>query len=576
MIINEDTKQIIHYGTPRHSGRYPWGTHGWGAGDTGQDPRNMSFLDFITHLKKQGLNDLDIAKGFAMSTTELRDRRTVAIASQKMSDIGMAQRLRDKGNSPAAIAKRMGKSDSTVRNLLKPGAADRAQQLTSISDMLKKEVDAKKYVDIGRGVETGIGVGDIGVSAERLRSAVSILQNTQGYTVHTGIKTPQLGTGKDTQRKVLAGPGVTWGEVQKNKDNIQQIGAFSHDGGRHFAGQHDAMAIDPKRVEVKYKEDGGSKADGVIFVRRGVDDVSLGGTPYAQVRIQVGPGHYLKGMAMYKDDLPKGVDLQFNTNKSSTGNKLDAMKPLSEDPDLPFGAITRQVLSDEGTPKERVTSVMNIVGVKPGAGQEGGWEDWSKTLSSQFLSKQSPSLVKTQLDKTSSRKQKDLDEILSLTNPTVKKNLLLKFADSADSSAVHLEAAKLSRDQAWHVILPLSSIKPDEVYAPRYKNGTRVVLIRHPHGGTFEIPSLTVNNNGDEGKSLLGADARDAVGIHHTVAQRLSGADFDGDTVIVIPNNAGRVKTSPALEGLKDFDPMTYKLPADSPIPKMTKRVEGI
>ena len=565
MIIEEHTRdELIHYGTPRHSGRYPWGTHGWGAGDTGQDPRNMSFLDFIDHLARQGLSDVEIAKGFALSTTELRSKRTRELASKRLADIGMAQRLRDKGNSTSAIGRRMGIPEPTVRNLLKPGAADKAQQLKSISDMLKQEVDEKKYVDIGRGVEAG--VTNTGVSEERLRAAVADLKD-QGYTVHTGIKTQQLGTGKDTNRKVLAGPGVTWGEVQKNKDSIQQIAAFSEDGGRSFLKPHDALPIDPKRVAIKYKEDGGDKADGMIYVRRGVPEVSLGGTPYAQVRIQVGDGHYIKGMAMYSDDLPKGVDLQFNTPKSSTGNKFDAMKPLSDDPDLPFGSITRQILDDTGS---HVTSVMNIVGGKEGAGEEGGWETWSKTLSSQFLSKQSPALIKTQLEKTVSQKQKDLDEINELTNPTIKKNLLMKFADSADSSAVHLEAAKLSRDQAWHVILPLSSIKPNEVYAPRYKPGTRVVLVRHPHGGTFELPELTVNNRNPEGQRLLG-DARDAVGIHHTVAQRLSGADFDGDTVIVIPNNSKRIKTSPALEGLKDFDPMSYKLPDDSPIPKISK-----
>jgi hypothetical protein len=55
---------------------------------------------------------------------------------------------------------------------------------------------------------------------------------------------------------------------------------------------------------------------------------------------------------------------------------------------------------------------------------------------------------------------------------------------------------------------------------------------------------------------MLG-NARDAVGIHHSVAERLSGADFDGDTVLVIPNDSKRIKTTPALKGLENFDHIT-------------------
>ena len=292
----------------------------------------------------------------------------------------------------------------------------------------------------------------------------------------------------------------------------------------------------------------------MIYVRPGVKDVELGGARYAQVRVAVGKDHYLKGMAMYRDDLPPGVDIQFNTNKQSTGNKLDAMKKNSDETPDPSGkhallkSIRRQIVENPGTPNERVTSAMNIVN------EEGKWADWSKDMSTQMLSKQSPVLAKSQLDMTYERRQKEYDEILALTNPTVRRKLLQGFADGTDSAAVHLQAAALPRT-GNHVILPLSNIKPTEIYAPsNYITGERVVLIRHPHGGRFEIPELIVNNNNAEGKRLLG-NSRDAVGIHHSVAQRLSGADFDGDTVLVIPNNQSKIKTEPALAGLKNFDP---------------------
>jgi hypothetical protein len=83
--------------------------------------------------------------------------------------------------------------------------------------------------------------------------------------------------------------------------------------------------------------------------------------------------------------------------------------------------------------------------------------------------------------------------------------------------------------------------------------------VRYPHGGTFEMPELTVNNQNREARSILSdkvkGHARDAVGINSKVAARLSGADFDGDTVLVIPNDRRSVKTSAPLKELKDFDP---------------------
>jgi hypothetical protein len=259
------------------------------------------------------------------------------------------------------------------------------------------------------------------------------------------------------------------------------------------------------------------------------------------------------------------------------------MKPMQKDKltgeiskDDPFGSNIRdQVYAKhpDGTfvrdsfGRRKVESTMNIVN------EEGKWDEWSRNLSSQMLSKQKPSLAKNQLDMAYESKQREFDEIMSLTNDTVKKHLLEKFADSADSSAVHLKAAQMPR-QSTKVILPINSMKEDEVYAPTFKDGERVVLIRFPHGGKFEIPELKVNNRHPEARKLLG-NAPDAIGIHSKVAERLSGADFDGDTVLVIPNNHGKIKTEPALEGLKGFDPQKYKIPKDSPIPRMTPKIKA-
>ena len=550
-MIRTQEEHLAHYGILRRSGRYPWGSGG------SETTRSRSFLDVIdTHKKRDGLSDTEIARMYGITTTELRATKSRARVQVKLAQIGQAQRLKDKGYSNVAIGERMGLNESSVRALLAPGAKDNAQALLTTSNMLKDQVAEKKYVDIGTGVENRIGV-----TQTRLNTAVAVLRE-EGYQVHN-IQIQQLGTGKYTTMKVLAAPGTSKSEVQQNRAQIRQINERSDNLGRDFdGGIQTPISVSSRRIAVNYKEDGGSEADGVIYIRPGARDLSLGNNRYAQVRIAVDGTHYLKGMAVYKEDLPEGVDLVFNTSKSSTGRKKDVMKPLEADPELPFGSIVRQI-QDPKTGK--VSSAMNLVN------EEGSWDKWSRNLSSQMLSKQSPELATQQLNLTHDRRRREYDEINSLMNPTVRKDLLLKFAEKTDAAAVHLKAASLPR-QATKVILPIRSIKETEIYAPSMRDGERVALIRYPHGGTFEIPELTVNNRNPEARKILGTNARDAVGIHHKVAERLSGADFDGDTVLVIPNKGRSVKSTPALEGLKGFDPQVYKLPDDSPIPRISER----
>lgn len=558
MTIEEtDTDDYLaHYGIIRKSGRYPWGS----SNNVTTDKGSKEFLDYVDELKASGMSEVEIAKVMQISTTALRDYKTFTRNKRKQANITTAQRLHDKGYSNGAIAERMGLAgESSVRALLAPGAKDKADILTATADMLRKQVEMKGGIDIGKGVEH-----DLNITNSKLKAAVSILRE-EGYEVWR-VKVMQQGTGKMTEIRVLAPAGSTQKEFWMDPDKIKLINERSDDGGRTYLGIYPPLAISPRRVKVNYKEDGGAETDGVIYVRPGVKDVSLGNSSYAQVRIQVGKGHFLKGMAMYKDDLPEGVDLAFNTNKSrdDVANDLEAMKPLARDPrnpdqvdpDNPFGAVIK--VGGQQTRVKRdgsiaVTSVMNLLR------EEGEWQGWSKTLSSQMLSKQSPKLAKTQLTMTYEGREQEYKEIMALTNPTIKRRLLENFARDLDSAAVHLKAAALSRSQAYHVILPINSLSSTEIYAPNYQDGTRVALIRHPHGGTFEIPDLIVNNNHPESKKLLG-QARDAVGINAEVAERLSGADFDGDTVIVIPNDNNQIKITPALEGLKDFDPRSeYK-----------------
>lgn len=525
---------LAHYGVKRKSGRYPWGS--------GKDPHQHSgdLLSTIKDLKAKGLSETEIAKGLGMTTTQLRAQKSIAKNEKRKADVAMVARLKEKGMSNTAIGRRMGINESSVRALLDPTLKERAGSTEALAKELKKQVGKDGLLDVGLGVEVNMGV-----TSTKMKTATAMLE-AEGYHVHK-VKVQQQTTGKFTEMKVLVPPGMDYKTVLAKRGEIKAPGVNIEDRGRTVYGIEKPTAVSSKRLKVRYGPEGGSDMDGVIELRRNVKDLSLGGSNYAQVRISIDGTHFLKGMAMYSDDLPKGYDIRFNTNKKPTGNKLDALKPMKDDPANPFGAVIRRQMHYESNGKKKLSAI-NIVN------DEGTWGDWSKTLSSQFLSKQPVSLAKQQLKAARDKRKAEFEEIMALTNPSVKKKLLQSFADSVDSDAVDLKAASLPR-QASQVILPVPKMKTTEVYAPNFKHGEKVVLVRHPHGGRFEIPELTVNNKNPHARKTIGTKVKDAIGIHPKVAERLSGADFDGDSVLVIPNNSGKVKTSPALKGLNGFDP---------------------
>lgn len=553
---------LMHYGMPRRSGRYPWGS--------GENPyqRSGDFLSRINELKEQGLSETEIAKAMGLTTTQYRVQKAQAKDERRAIDVATAKGLREKGYSLNEIAAKMGfKNDSSVRSLLNENSEARMNQAKTTAEFLKKQIDEKGMIDVGTGVER-----ELGISREKLNQALYILER-EGYPVYGGGVPQVTNPGKQTNIKVICPPGTEHKEIY-NFENVHSVKDYiSYDDGETFKKAFVyPESMDSSRMKIRYAEDGGIQKDGVIEIRRGVDDLSLGNSHYAQVRILVDGTHYLKGMAIYSDDLPDGVDVLFNTNKKSGTPMEKVLKPITDDPDNPFGSLIKehggQSYYIDKNGKERLSLINKRA-------EEGDWGEWSDHLSSQFLSKQNISLIKKQLGLSVADKAAEFDEICSLTNPTVKKALLKSFADDCDSAAVHLKAAALPR-QKYQVILPITSMKDAEVYAPNYKNGEQVALIRYPHGGTFEIPILTVNNKQPDAKRILG-NAKDAVGVNSKVAERLSGADFDGDTVMVIPTG-GKVKitSTPPLKGLEGFDPkMEYPYREGMKVMKNTQTEMG-
>ena len=411
-------------------------------------------------------------------------------------------------------------------------------------------------IDVGVGVER-----ELNISKEKLNEALYILER-EGYPVYSGRFEQVTNRGQFTTQKVICPPGTEHKEIY-NLENVHSLKEYiSRDGGQTYEKKFTyPESMDSSRLKIRYNEEGGLEKDGIIELRRGVDDLSLGESRYSQVRILVDKTHYLKGMAVYSDDMPDGVDVVFNTNKTKGTPMEKVLKEIKNDPDNPFGSAIKD--ADQGgqywyTDKNGKKKL----GLINKRADEGDWDDWADALPSQFLGKQSLSMAKKQLNLAKADKLAEFDDICSLTNPTIKKHLLEEFANNCDAAAVHLKAAALP-GQKYHVIIPINSLKDNEVYAPGYEPGTKLALIRYPHGGTFEIPILTVNNKNSLARKLIGTTAIDAVGINSKVAERLSGADFDGDTVMCIPTHdkGGKVKitSTPPLKGLEGFDPkMAY------------------
>lgn len=559
---DEDYEEsLAHYGTPRHSGRYPWGS--------GENPyqRTGYFRSGLAEMRGKGLTDKEIMQAMGLSSTEFRQMNSLSKDAQRSENIAQIKKWKEDGLSNVEIGKRMNppRGESYIRSLLTEDAAARTQLTKNTAKFLKEQMKTKKYLDVGEASERELSdILGYKVTAERRDTALAMLRQ-EGFDV-VEIRVQQATNKRNfTTMKILAPEGTSKQDIYNNLESIKTIGDYDTVSEMTSLGLKPPVSIDSKRVQVRYRDQGGLEKDGTIELRRGVDDISLGKSNYAQVRIAVDGTHYLKGMAVYSDNLPDGVDIVFNTNKTEDvpmcGPKDNTvLKLMKKTPDgqidaaNPFGATIKRQTEYTGKDGETHRGTVNIVN------EEGNWADYSKTLSAQVLSKQPISLIKRQLDQSYDEKKQEYDTIMSLTNPAVKKKLLDTFSEDCDSAAVNLKAAALPR-QATQVILPLTTIKPTEVYAPQYRDGEEVVLIRFPHAGVFEIPRLIVNNRNKEGKSSIGASAKDAIGISSSVAEQLSGADFDGDTVLVIPvNDRVRIRSEKPLKELQGFDPkVEYK-----------------
>jgi transposase len=598
--LSDTGREIIlkHIGVKRRSGRYPWDPFL-------HLPKNYKFIEDRDELKKRGLSDNEIAKEMGLSTTVYRSKVTIAKEELKQYNMQRIAKLQSEGMIIDDIAKTIGTTGQTVRNYLEeiknPNKSARAKrvQTEAVAQTLEDAVKRSKYIDVGKGVEI-----QMGISKEKLKSGLNALVESGEYEVHNLRIAQVTDKNNSTPVKVLTKKGVERAEIYKNMDKVRPVEEFAINGdARMFQQMERPKSIGWDRVHIRYAipegqkghgtNDDGAMMDGAMFLRPGVKDLNLGKASYAQVRIAVGDTHYLKGMALYGTEemfkgIPKGTDIIFNTNKTANKTPQEVLKELKKNPEggapiegpNPFGATVKRqntLVDSNGNPvykpgvKDRFGNKVPQIGSINIVNEEGDWGSWSKALSAQFLSKQPTTVVHERLKATMKQVQDEYESIQKVTNPVIKKQLMESFVSDLESKQVHMKAAAPKGFQG-HVILPVPDMKENEVYAPNYKNGEKVVLIRYPHGGRFEIPELTVNNN-SVARKMISKDSPDAIGIHPKVASKMSGADFDGDTAYVIPNNKGKFKSRDSLKELKNFDPNMY---ADKPgtFTPITKRYQ--
>ena len=110
---------LRHYGMPRRSGRYPWGS--------GENPyqRTGDFLSRVNAMKAKGMSEGEIAKELDIvnyrgepSPSRLRQQLSVAKNYRRSILVEQAKDLKARGMGSTEIGEKLGLNESTVRSLL--------------------------------------------------------------------------------------------------------------------------------------------------------------------------------------------------------------------------------------------------------------------------------------------------------------------------------------------------------------------------------------------------------------------------------------------------------------------------
>ena len=284
-----EEKSLTHYGMPRRSGRYPWGS--------GEDPyqHSIDFLGRVEEMRKNKFTYTDkdgktwtgdnaIAKSMGLTSSEFRIELSLCNSERRMKQVARAQSLRDDGLGYTEIGRLMGVRESTVRSWLEEKAAAKMVEARLTADFIQDQVDKYGMVDVGKGA-----AAELRISNERMKEALYILENN-GYPVYGGGIPNVTNPGKQLNQTVVCKPGTKANEIYdfSKVHALNEDRYITRDGGETFVKKFQYPAsMDSKRMMIRYNEEGGLEKDGIVEIRRNVPDLSLGESRYAQVRILV-------------------------------------------------------------------------------------------------------------------------------------------------------------------------------------------------------------------------------------------------------------------------------------------------
>ena len=135
-----DEEFLEHYGMPRRSGRYPYGS--------GKDPyqHEPDFLSRVEKLKAKGWEETseNIKKEFGLNSHQYRIEKSICIDERKALDIARAKSLKADGLNTSEIGRRMGVNESTVRGWFDQEKKAKYNLSKATAEFLKEQVDQKK------------------------------------------------------------------------------------------------------------------------------------------------------------------------------------------------------------------------------------------------------------------------------------------------------------------------------------------------------------------------------------------------------------------------------------------------
>ena len=133
--------ELMHYGMPRRSGRYPWGS--------GKDPYQhcTDFLSRVQYMVDNGVSDEDIAKAMGLTKQQFETEKSFAVVHD----------MTKRGKSEKEIADALGTTTTKVRlqkTMIKDGhraveveiAKDLRDQGYSLNEIAKQSDDKIEYV----------------------------------------------------------------------------------------------------------------------------------------------------------------------------------------------------------------------------------------------------------------------------------------------------------------------------------------------------------------------------------------------------------------------------------------------